>query len=249
MAITIKKASPTTKKGKVTSKPTTPKAQAAKDKKAAKEVKSLESSLEKYHHQSDEELSKFIEPHPDNADKLTHRLDDEQKEARLVLMHRMLIRKVSAEDIRKALNVGVAMYYKLKSDLDARMRLDVSKVDVPYLIGDSLAFYDEVRSMALTMSSSSAIKDPRVKVSAMQVALRAEQDKNQFLTACGVYSAPVVEHIVRGMVSTGNFSVVDGQSERVVEAEEINFERAMRLKQFAKQRPSAIDCTDASTEG
>lgn len=245
MAITIKKSPPTIKKGKATSKPTTPKAQAAKDKKAAKEVKSLESSLEKYHHQSDEELSKFIEPHPDNADKLTHRLDDEQKEARLVLMHRMLIRKVSAEDIRKALNVGVAMYYKLKSDLDARMRLDVSKVDVPYLIGDSLAFYDEVRSMALTMSSSSAIKDPRVKVSAMQVALRAEQDKNQFLTACGVYSAPVVEYIVRGMVSTGNFSVVDGQSERVVEAEEINFEMAMRLKQFAKQRSSAIDCNDS----
>lgn len=236
MPVTVKKKSPVINSGTGTSKPKSTKTPVAKDAKGAKEIKSLESSLEKFHHQSDDDLTKFIEPHPGKEDNLTHRLDEEQKEARLVLMHRMLIRKVSTEEIRKTLKVGVAMYYKLKDQLDSRMRLDVSKIDVPYLIGDTLAFYDEIRSMALTMSSSSAIKDPRVKVSAMSVALKAEGDKNTFLTACGVYSAPVVEHIVRGMVSTGNFSVIDGQASRIVEAEEINFEMAMRLRQFAKQR-------------
>ena len=202
----------------------------------AKTPKTLERSLAKFHDRTDHELEQFIVPTPERANNISHRLNLEQQEARIVLMHRMLIRKVAPEEIRKILNVGVAMYYRIKALLDTRMRLDVSKVDVPYLIGDSLAFYDEVRSMALTMSSSSSIKDPRVKVGAMGLALKAESDKNTFLASCGVYSAPVVEHIVRGMVSTGNFNMVDGASARVVEAEEITFDMALRLKQFARQR-------------
>lgn len=244
MAVTIRKPNMKLKKGTAAAKAKSKPAQAAKEKAA---LKSMEDSLSKFHHKSDDELSEFIEPHPDRADNYSHRLDEEQREARLVLIHRMMIRKVSPEEIRNALQISSAMYYKLKEQLESRMRLDVSKVDVPYLIGDSIAFYDEVRSMALTMSSSSAIKDPKVKVAAMAVALRAEDDKNKFLTSCGVYSAPVVEHIVRGMVSTGQFNVKDGQSERVIEAEEINFEMAHRLKKFAQQR--AIDCNEKPENG
>jgi hypothetical protein len=198
--------------------------------------KNLNASLEKYHTKTDDELIDFIEPAPDRADKLTHRLDREQLDARVVLMHRMLIRKVSPEEIRNVLKISHTMYYKIKEELSTRMRLDVSKVDVPYLIGDTLAFYDEIRSMALAMSSSAAIKDLRVKLSAMTVALKAEENKNDFLIECGVYSPPVVEHIIRGMVSTGNFAVIDGKSERIIDAGEVNTELFHRLKQYAKDR-------------
>ena len=109
-----------------------------------------EVTLEKYQAQSEQELIEFIEPAPERADRATHRLNAEQLDARLVLMQRMLMRKVSPEEIRKVLGISVPMFYKLKATLDVRMRLDVSKVDVPYLIGDTLALYDEVRSMALT---------------------------------------------------------------------------------------------------
>jgi hypothetical protein len=205
----------------------------------AKNPKGLEESLIKYHDKTDSELADLIVPHADRAANITHRLDLEQQEARLVLLHRMLIRKVPPAEIRAAMNVGPAMYFQLKTLLEKRLRLDVSKVDVPYLIGDSLAFYDEVRSMALTMASSAAIKDPRVKVSSMALALKAELDKNAFLTSCGVYSAPVVEHIVRGMVGTGNFSTYEGQA-RTVEAEEVSFELALRLKNYAKQVQATV---------
>lgn len=206
-----------------------------------KDPKALEESLHKYHSKTDEDLAKFIEPLPENVNKSNHRLDREQLEARLVFMHRMLIRKVAPEEIRKALNIGVTMYYKLKEELGVRMRLDVAKVDVPYLIGDTLAFYDEVRSMALTMSSSSNVKDPRVKLAAMTVALKAEENKNEFLESCGVYSVPVVEHIIRGMVSTGNFTVIDGKAERIVDAGEVNTELFLRLKQYAKDKADALN--------
>lgn len=148
----------------------------------------------------------------------------------------MMIRKMPPQEIAKQLGVSIAMYYKLRDQLHSRMRLDVNKVDVPYLIGDSLAFYDEVRSMALTVASSSTVKSVQTKVSAMAIALRAEADKNDFLTKCGVYSAPVVEHIVRGMVSTGNYSIVDGESQRVTEAHEINTSLASHLKTMIARR-------------
>ena len=196
-------------------------------------------TLEKYQAQSEQELIEFIEPAPERAYRATHRLNAEQLDARLVLMQRMLMRKVSPEEIRKVLGISVPMFYKLKATLDVRMRLDVSKVDVPYLIGDTLALYDEVRSMALTISAD--VKDPKVKLSAMAVALKAESDKNTFLSNCGVYSAQVVEQIVRGIISTGNFTVIDGKAERIIDAGEVNTELFLRLKQYAKDKAAALN--------
>jgi hypothetical protein len=198
-------------------------------------------TLDKYQAQSEQELIEFIEPAPERADRATHRLNAEQLDARLVLMHRMLMRKVSPEEIRKVLGISVPMFYKLKATLGVRMRLDVSKVDVPYLIGDTLALYDEVRSIALTISTD--VKDPKVKLSAMAVALKAESDKNSFLSNSGVYSAQVVEQIVRGIISIGNFTVIDGNAERMIDAGEVNTELFIRLKQFAKDR-AALTTSD-----
>jgi len=90
--------------------------------------------------------------------------------------------------------------------------------------------------MALTISSSSAIKDPKVKLSAMAVVLKAESDKNSFLSNCGVYSSSVVEYIIRGIISTGNFKVIDGKAQKVIDAGEVNQELFIRLRQYAKER-------------
>lgn len=243
MGLTIKKVPNTTKKtspvrGKKSVKSQKVKGERDTSAQAKKQLDSMSSTMEKYHSKSDDELRSFVEPDESRKNAHNYRLNDEQREARLVLLHRLLIRKIKPEEIRAQLQISTAMYYKLKDQLEARMRLDVSKVDVPYLIGDTLAFYDEVRSMSLTISSQASVKDMRVKLTAMQVALRAEQDKNSFLTSCGVYSAPVVEHIVRGMVSTGNFSVTDrGNSERVLEAEECLMTIASELNAFMREAP------------
>lgn len=213
------------------------------------EIKSLDDTLAQFHTRTDDELAEMMKSKPGAEEKLTHRLDEEQREARLVLMHRMMIRKIPVEEIRKQLGISISMYYKLRDGLQERMRLDVNKVDVPYLIGDTMAFYDEVRSMALTMSSSAYVGSHNTKLAAMQVALKAEQDKNNFLSQCGVYSAPVVEHIVRGMVSTGNFTTVDGRAQRVIDAEEVNLELVSRLKAFAQKKPTPELQTSATVEG
>ena len=75
----------------------------------------------------------------------------------------------------------------------------------------------------------------------MAVALKAESDKNSFLSNCGVYSAQVVEQIVRGIMSTGNFTVIDGKAERIIDAGEVNTELFLRLKQYAKDKAAALN--------
>lgn len=223
-------------------KPRKPRAKkSSADKKAQATLTGLDEVLGKFHEQTDTELGEFIQPSAENAKKASHRLTHEQREARYVLLHRMIIRKVPVDEICRVLKISIAMYYRLKTTLDERMRLDVSKIDVPYMIGDSLAFYDEVRAMALTISSSASIKDQRIKLSAMTVALRAEEDKNEFLTACGVYSSPVIEQIIRGMLTLSSIPrIADGHLEKTVEAEEVNFELAKILRQHAAQRALTI---------
>lgn len=184
-----------------------------------KRMEKLFDDVEKNHAKTDEELMAEFAADPDAAEKKTHRLTKEQMDMRLVLMHRLVIRKVSPKDIRAQIGVSEPMYYYLRKQLDSMMRLDVSKLDVPYMIGDSLALYDEVRSMALVMCSSQAISDPRIKLAAMTVALRAEQDKNAFLTSCGVYAPAIVDQLVHGMIAHGRTLMLSGQqaSTRTVE--------------------------------
>lgn len=180
--------------------------------KQIKNVEKLIKSIEAHHEKTDDELLEAIKVKPENEHKVSHQLDREQQEARLVLMHRLLIRKVSPQDIQKQLDISQEMYYYLRPKLDAMMRLDISKLDVPYMIGDSLALYDEVRSMALMMASSAQVKDSRTKLQAMQVVLRAEADKNAFLTQCGVYAPQIIEHLIHGMVTSGVTVALSGQS-------------------------------------
>lgn len=180
--------------------------------KTAKSVEKIVKIMEAHHEQTDDQLLEKIKVKPENEHKLSHQLDKEQLDARLVLMHRLLIRKVSPTDIQKQLNISQEMYYYLRPKLDQMMRLDVAKLDVPYMIGDSLALYDEIRAMALMIASSGQVKDQKTKLQAMQVVLKAESDKNAFLTQCGVYAPQIIEHLIHGMVNSGATLLLSGPS-------------------------------------
>lgn len=186
--------------------------------KAKKDIGNLNLLVEKIKSseaKSDEELMAEFALDPEAAAKKTHRLNKEQQDSRLVLMHRLIIRKVAPKDIQAQMQISQPMYYYLREKLDACMRLDVSRLDVPYMIGDSLALYDEIRSMALVMASSQNVSDPRVKLAAMSVALKAEQDKNAFLASCGVYAPAIVDQLVHGMISSGRTLLLSGASATV----------------------------------
>lgn len=199
---------------------------------------------------TDKELIKFIEPREENKDKKTHRLVEEQLEARLVLLHRMQIRRAPAPDIRQALGVGVTMYYKLREQLSSRMRLDIAKVDVPYLIGDTLGFYDEIRSMALTVASDKKTPSVKLKLTALSVALQAEKDKNHFLAHCGVYAPEVIEHLVRVMVSGGNLPTagIDSTVQKNMDAEEILSDLVQDLTTYSRKDVTDVEFSETRTD-
>lgn len=167
----------------------------------------LPEEFSKFGFMSDAELKEYITP--EDTEKANHKWRKDQRRAQLLLMHRMLIRRSNAEEIQKVIGVGHTMYYKLKRELEDMIRLDVKKIDLPYYIGDTLALYDEVRSMALTTSSNAAIKDTRVKLQAMQVAMQAERDKNNFLQMCGVYGDQVTEFMLRAISAFGGLPISD----------------------------------------
>ena len=132
----------------------------------------------KFGFKSDEELMGMLEDI--DPEKVTHKYDADQKRAQLLLMHRMLIRRSGVDEICEVIGVTRNRYYQLRKKLDGMIRLDIKRLDLPYYIGDTLALYDEIRTMALVASSNGQIKDTRVKLQAMQVAMQAEREKNGF---------------------------------------------------------------------
>jgi hypothetical protein len=200
---------PAAKKRKVSRKKAKP---YSKDENLLKKINKTAEKVQRFHAMSDDELLDGIKVKPEREERLTYKLDSEQLDMRLALLHRLLIRKVNPADIRKQLGLEQKMYEYLRRKLDDKMRLDITRLDVPYMIGDSLSLYEEVRSMALTVSSSNTVKDARIKLAAMTIALKAESDKNNFLARCGVYGPEVVQYLVKGMIATGTVVEMSGPS-------------------------------------
>ena len=63
--------------------------------------------------------------------------------------------------------------------------LDAEHADIMSIMGEELAFYNEIRNMS--MKSASESTDGPEKLEAMRTALSAEADKHRFLQACGFY--------------------------------------------------------------
>jgi len=128
-------------------------------------------------------------------------LDKDAQEARLVMMHRMIQRGMTPEEIYTFLKISRIRYYQLLNELKARIRVDAERIDVPHYIGDSLHLYNDVRAMAL-MASTNPRLPAEVQIAAAKLALMAENDKNQFLSKIGIYSEGVLEKIVRQLVQS-----------------------------------------------
>lgn len=177
---------------------------ALKDKNKAKnekKVTQLEQALVKYEKIPDEALLEASLPKAHTLDKPCYKLSPEQMEARLVYVHRQLIRGVHHTDIAQKLNISVAMFYTIKKDLEQRLRDTLVFMDIPQVIGDSLHFYDDVRTTALSYSQEDSPHSPKIKLEALKVALEAERDKNTFLKTVGVYGKELENLIVKKLVS------------------------------------------------
>lgn len=109
-----------------------------------------------------------------------------EREYRLELLQRLLMRNLPLDEIARALQVSVSTVMRDRLELKDRMRQAAKELDIDAMIGGSTALYGEVRGMAMRAASNAQTPMP-MKLAAMRTALAAENDKHRFYQASGVY--------------------------------------------------------------
>lgn len=147
---------------------------------------------------------------------------------RMALAYRLSIRGLTLQQISDAMGISVYQAKNLVDGLAKKLRLDPKTLDVGHQMGETLAFYTEIRQMAL-LAASNGNSAVGVKLQAMGIALQAEAQKNLFLTKIGVYSPVIVERIERWVMNTTDqMTTPPTQNARVNLAAEIGRSLAKR---------------------
>lgn len=119
---------------------------------------------------------------------------------RAALCYRLMIRGLSVAQIAQQMSIKETTAQRYLNLVKGNLNLDPKRLDVGHYMGESLAFFQEIRQMAL-LAASHGQNSATVKLNAMRTALEAELAKNNFLTKIGVYSPTVVERIERVVVA------------------------------------------------
>jgi DNA-binding NarL/FixJ family response regulator len=113
------------------------------------------------------------------------------KEHRLGMIHRLIMRGVSLDQIAQQLQVSISTIEKDRAELNKRLRANAKSLNIEELIGGQMAFYDEVKAMSLRVSSMNGDNAPptAMKLAALRTALASQADMTRFLNTAGVFDA------------------------------------------------------------
>jgi hypothetical protein len=141
-----------------------------------------------------------------------------QKEYKMRLMHRMLVRQLPMDLIAQALGCSVRNAYYLREALFAQLREEASNKDLPTYVGMTDGFYNDVIGMCMRMASSTKASDVR-KLGALQVALQAQRDRQHFYDLVGFHDVLKVTP-VSGMFdsATDQAKKLSSMAENILEA-------------------------------
>lgn len=109
-----------------------------------------------------------------------------EKEYRLKLVHRMLMRNVPLGQMAKELDISIKTVQRDRTELLKRLRVAAQELDLNEMIGDTLGFYGEIQGMSLRTASVSKLP-VNMKLAAMRTALASKNDQHRFLNAAGVF--------------------------------------------------------------
>lgn len=109
-----------------------------------------------------------------------------EREYRLQLLHRLLLRNLPLDEIATAMGVSVSTVMRDRLELKERLRQTAKELDIDVIIGNAKGFYEEVQAMAMRQASSAQTPIP-MRLAAMRTALAAQNDTHRFLQASGVY--------------------------------------------------------------
>ncbi len=138
-----------------------------------------------------------VVPEPESMEEVTpnnrlgqvrHRASQYEREFRLRLLHRMLMRGIPLDEIARELDISVSTIIRDRKELFDRLRLAAKKLDINLLVGDTMAFYNEAASMALRHASNSKIP-VNMRLAGIRTAVAAKNDQTRMLAQAGVFEA------------------------------------------------------------
>ncbi len=116
------------------------------------------------------------------------------KEYRLVLLHRMLIRRMPLDQIAKDLKVSISTIEKDRVLLKQKLRDDSRALNIDEMVGGQMEVYNEISGMSMRIASdvgNPAANRPgqttAMRLAALRTALATEADRTRFLNTAGVF--------------------------------------------------------------
>lgn len=149
-----------------------------------------------------------------------------EREYRLGLLHRLLMRRIPIDEIASQLGVSVATVYRDREELRAKLREDARGLDIEEIIGDSKGFYEEVGAMSMRAASNSNLPMP-MRLAAMRTALASKNDQHRFFQTAGVYDVLRFRMAQDGSGMTDVKRMMEN-TERILRGETMEFSNAMQ---------------------
>lgn len=114
------------------------------------------------------------------------RSSEYEREYRLGLLSRLLMRKIPLDEIAAQLGISVSQVMRDRTLLAARYREAAKDLNIDEMVGSSQEFYEEVQAMSMRAASNAQTPMP-MRLAAMRTALASNNDKHRFFQAAGVY--------------------------------------------------------------
>lgn len=117
---------------------------------------------------------------------VSERSSQYEREYRLKLVHRMIMRGVPLDEVANQLDVSVRTIQRDRIELYSRLREAAEKFDLNHFLGDMMGFYGEASAMAMRAASNS--KTPiNHRLAAIRTASGARRDMTRMLDNAGVF--------------------------------------------------------------
>lgn len=154
-------------------------------------------NIGKFVSMDDAELMSHV---PKGGEGAGNKLTEDERDSRLVLVHRYHLRGMTNKEIAEKLDISTRMVFKIKTKIKELHKRSFTNVDLNEFLGETVAFFQEVRNMSMMLAGDDKCTS-KEKIAALKVASDTEMNKVRFLDYCGVFAyirgnATVMEDVI-----------------------------------------------------
>ncbi len=154
-------------------------------------------------------------------EQVRERATEYEREYRLKLLHRLLMRNVPMDEIAAQLGRSISQLYRDRDELKKRLAEEAKSLTANDLIGDSKGYYEEVAGMSMRAASMANLPMP-MRLAAMRTALAAKNDMHRMFQTAGVYDV-LRYRVTEDGSGQSDVKTLMEQTERILNGEGFSF--------------------------